>query len=162
MSLSKKQSIWVDYKLKENCAIQISCVESLWNKSSFQPKIYTPAVNCLSFCFFLCLHLSDVSCPALPDLCAEAISAAERSERGFHWGDQLLQSNPHGHQLPTGTTSCAPSGRAIVIRTESSSVTGCKKFLFWKYPFCSISAIVFPKVGIQIVNISHNNSSTEA
>lgn len=47
--------------------------------------------------------LTDVPSAALPDLCAQAVSAAERSERSLHWGNQLLQPHPHGHQLPTGT-----------------------------------------------------------
>lgn len=56
----------------------------------------------ISFCssFF-----SDVPGAALPDLCAEAVSAAEGFERGLHRGNQLLQLDPHGHQLPAGEIS---------------------------------------------------------
>lgn len=51
------------------------------------------------------LPLSDVPSAALPDLCAEAVSAAEGLERSLHRGNQLVQSHPHGHQFPAGTVT---------------------------------------------------------
>lgn len=56
-----------------------------------------------SFHICPCILLSEVSSAALPDLRAEAVSAAEGSKRSLHRGHQLLQSHPHGHQFPTGT-----------------------------------------------------------
>ena len=45
---------------------------------------------------------SEVCRAALLDLCAEAVPLAERSQRGLHWRNQLVQPHPHGHQLPAG------------------------------------------------------------
>lgn len=70
------------------------------------------------------LPLSDVSSAALPDLCAEAVSASERSERSVHRGNQLLQSHPHGHQLPTGTERKRLT-HTPQTNAESSSGAGC-------------------------------------
>lgn len=50
------------------------------------------------------VFLCSVEVPGLApaDLHPEAVPAAARPERGLHWGNRLLQSDPDGHQLPAG------------------------------------------------------------
>ena len=63
------------------------------------------AVLVIKHCFFLFPHhmsLAELQGPALPDLRAEAVLAAEGPERGVHGRHKLLQPHPHGHQLLAG------------------------------------------------------------
>lgn len=50
----------------------------------------------------LCLCPVEIPCAALLGPGAEAVLTAEGPQRGFHRWDRLLQSVPHGCQLPAG------------------------------------------------------------
>lgn len=64
---------WINSKKRViACQIAHHGITQQANQIGFYPKIEPPAV--------ICSALSDVSSAALPDLCAKAVSAAERSE----------------------------------------------------------------------------------
>lgn len=79
---------------------------------------------CNSFISFLNVEILRV---AIPDLCAEAVSASERFERGVYGWYQFLQPHFNGHQLPAGEAPrrVARYLRVVILRMPFSGRCFC-------------------------------------